>query len=88
MAEAQACGAPVIGLARGGACDIVVEGRTGWLIRHQRIAELRRAIRRACEEDLDVGTIRRNAERFSHLRFRDEIRAAVDDLVLSGTEQR
>ena len=45
MAEAQACGTPVIGLAAGGAYDIVEPDRTGWLLREQTIEELREAIR-------------------------------------------
>jgi glycosyltransferase involved in cell wall biosynthesis len=70
MAEAQACGTPVIGLARGGARDIVEPGVGGWLIESQEVIELRSAVRRAAIEELDPAPIRASAERFSFERFR------------------
>jgi glycosyltransferase involved in cell wall biosynthesis len=81
MAEAQACGTPVVAFAGGGALDIVEHGRTGWLVERQRADEFRGAIRRAAVEELDPGEIRRRTERFSHLRFRGEVRAAVERTV-------
>ena len=81
MAEAQACGAPVIGLARGGALDIVEPGVTGWLIETQRAEELRGAVERAAREDLDRDAIVANSERFSADRFRAEVRALVEECV-------
>jgi glycosyltransferase involved in cell wall biosynthesis len=77
MAEAQACGTPVIGLAAGGAPDIVEVGRSGWLLQDQSLEELRAAIRRAAVEDLDAQEIAAGAQRFSHERFRREIREAA-----------
>jgi glycosyltransferase involved in cell wall biosynthesis len=77
MAEAQACGTPVIAFAGGGALDIVSPGVTGWLLERQDINELRRAVRRATAESLDEGVIRRHAERFSAERFRAGMRAVV-----------
>ena len=41
MAEAQACGTPVVALARGGARDIVEHERTGWLVPEQRVELVR-----------------------------------------------
>ncbi|MHB8060883.1 MAG: glycosyltransferase, partial [Gaiellaceae bacterium] len=78
MAEAQACGAPVIGLARGGARDIVEPGVSGWLIESQDVAELRRAVRRAAREELDARAIRARAERFSSVRFRAAMGAIAE----------
>jgi glycosyltransferase involved in cell wall biosynthesis len=77
MAEAQACGTPVIGLAAGGATDIVEPGRTGWLLREQSVDELRAAVRRAASEELDSEEITRSAQRFSAARFRREIQEAA-----------
>jgi glycosyltransferase involved in cell wall biosynthesis len=77
MAEAQACGTPVIGLAAGGALDIVDPGRTGWLVEDQSVDALRAAIRRAAQEDLSSDVIAREAARFSPARFRREIDEAV-----------
>ena len=58
MAEAQACGTPVVALAAGGALDIVRPGETGWHIEGQSVDELRRAVERAATEDLDPAVIR------------------------------
>lgn len=81
MAEAQACGTPVISLDEGGARDIVEHGVTGWLLADASLDALRDALRRAAQERLDEQQIRERAERFSHLRFRREIRAAVEEML-------
>jgi glycosyltransferase involved in cell wall biosynthesis len=78
MAEAQACGTPVIGLAAGGAVDIVEHGRTGWLVEREDPELLREAVRVAAVEELDAEAIARRAQRFSAERFRTEIAAAVE----------
>lgn len=84
MAEAQACGTPVIGLARGGASDIVEPGAGGWLLESQDVGELRAAVRRAALEDLDQGPIRTSAERFSFDRFRSAMSEIVTGVVGEG----
>lgn len=81
MAEAQACGTPVIAYARGGAVDIVEDGETGWLIERQEVGELQRAVERAADEELDAAVIRRRAERFSSDRFRERMKSAVEEMV-------
>lgn len=81
MVEAQACGTPVIGLDRGGARDIVADGITGWLVDQPTVERVRAAIRRAATEHLDPAEIRRRAERFSDVRFRNEFTQAVDEMV-------
>lgn len=83
MAEAQACGTPVIGLGSGGAVDIVEPGRTGWLVADQSVSELRAAIRRAARERLDPETIAESAQRFSAARFREQLRVAAAECVES-----
>ena len=84
MAEAQACGTPVIAYRRGGAADIVDDGVTGFLIERQDVDELRRAVARSDSEVLDGATIRASAERFSADRFRREIRQAVEQMVAAA----
>ncbi|MGH2922240.1 MAG: glycosyltransferase [Gaiellaceae bacterium] len=81
MAEAQACGTPVVSLAAGGALDIVQPGESGWLLEGQSVEELRRAVERAATEELDSAEIRGSAERFSRERFQRELRATVEELV-------
>ena len=81
MAEAQACGTPVVAFARGGSADIVDDGETGWLIERQSVDELRRAIERAASEQLDPRAISERAQRFARARFRERIRAAVEEMV-------
>jgi len=83
MAEAQACGTPVIGLAAGGAVDIVEPGRTGWLVPEQSVDDVRNAVRRAAVEELDTDEIAKSAQRFSSARFRRQIQAAAAECVES-----
>jgi glycosyltransferase involved in cell wall biosynthesis len=80
MAEAQACGTPVIGYSRGGAVDIVVDGTTGLLIERQDVDHLRRAIRSPVLAELDAVEISSRAERFSAARFREEMTEEIDRL--------
>jgi glycosyltransferase involved in cell wall biosynthesis len=77
MAEAQACGTPVIGLASGGARDIVTDGTTGWLIQRQDIGELRRVVHRSVDTEISEDEVRKSAERFSEERFRDRMTEVV-----------
>lgn len=88
MGEAQACGTPVVAAAAGGALDIVRPGETGWHLEEQSVDELRRAVERAATEELDPAAIRANAERFAPERFRQELRAAVEELVAAGQRGR
>jgi glycosyltransferase involved in cell wall biosynthesis len=81
MAEAQACGTPVIGLDAGGAMDIVEDGRTGWLIPDRSTAALRAAILEAARAPLDHALIERSAQRFSRVRFREEMRETVETAI-------
>ncbi len=78
MAEAQACGLPVIGLRNGGAVDIVRDGATGWLIDAQTTGDVRDAVRRAAREELDAEEIRAGAERFSAASYRARMREVVE----------
>ncbi len=81
MAEAQACGTPVIALDRGGARDIVDAGETGWLLDAPTAEQVRAAVRLAAAVELDPVEIHRRAQRFAARRFREEIGAALEALV-------
>ena len=81
MAEAQACGTPVVGYASGGALDIVEEGVTGWLVARQRASDVRAAVERALREPLQPARVRESALRFSEAGFRTAMRQVVEDVV-------
>lgn len=83
LAEAQACGTPLIAFGRGGASDIVhalgkSEQPTGILFHAQTVAAVKGAVEQFEAESgrLQPEACRRNAERFSAERFRLEVAQA------------
>ena len=80
--EAQACGRPVIALARGGALETVTDD-TGLFFSEQTPASLAEAVRRfeAWEERFEPAAARANARRFGLERFCKELSAQVDALL-------
>lgn len=77
--EAQACGTPVIAYGKGGAAESVIDGETGLFFCAQTVDEIVSAVRRFNEAGsaLSAAAARRNAERFSPYRFREEFMQAV-----------
>ena len=79
--EAQACGRPVVALARGGALETVVANETGFLVDDPSAPAFAEAIARAVEMDtrgqFDTAAIRRHAERFSRERFSNQMAALI-----------
>lgn len=89
--EAQACGRPVIALARGGALETVVDGVTGVLVPSTDPADWACAIRRVQEavssgSGFEPAAIRQHAEQFSRERFLAAFGAQVQALVESPQE--
>jgi len=82
--EAQACGRPVVALARGGAVETIVPGATGILVDEPSPAAFADAIRSAMGRAFDSAAIRQHAERFSRTRFSDEFDAVVSDALQQG----
>ncbi len=85
LAEAQACGTPLIAFARGGARDIVrrfgtAEEPTGLLFEQQTVEAVVEAVRsfEANRHAITPQACRRNAGRFSVERFRRDVRGAFD----------
>ena len=76
-AEAQACGTPVIALNRGGAKEIVEDGKTGVLFNNQTVDDLIMAIRKFQIKEFDRKIIRESALRFSKNKFKKAILKAV-----------
>ncbi|CCF00120.1 putative glycosyltransferase protein (plasmid) [Sinorhizobium fredii HH103] len=84
LAEAQACGTPLIAFGRGGACDIVrpfgeIEDPTGILFGSQSVESLKEAVEdfERNESSITPQACRSNAERFSEERFDLAILKAV-----------
>ena len=74
MAEAQACGTPVIALGRGGAAEIV-RPDTGVLFDEQTPEAVRAAVEQFEARHFDCEHCRANALRFDRPRFREGLRA-------------
>lgn len=81
--EAQACGAPVVALAAGGALDTVIPGRTGALVSAESdiIEGLARTFTDVRDREWDHAAIREHAEQFSRPVFRARIRAHVETVL-------
>lgn len=77
--EAQACGTPVIAYGKGGILETVIPGETGFFFDEQSVEALVAAIN-SFENSipLDPEKIRRNAERFSKDRFKQEMKDFVE----------
>ena len=84
LAEALACGTPVIAFGRGGARDIVAEG-TGVLFDAQTPAAISAAVLRFEATPIAAEACRAAALRFTPALFCDRLRAAVD-AALAGAE--
>ena len=63
--EAQACGAPVVALGNGGACETVRHGVTGILADDDSVEAFAAALDECRRTPFDRGAIRANAEQFS-----------------------
>jgi glycosyltransferase involved in cell wall biosynthesis len=88
--EAQACGTPVIAFGSGGVCESVIgEGDgapTGVFFPDQSAASIVNAVDRfdLAHQMIEPSSCRRNAERFSPARFRQEFRDCVRGLQGEG----
>lgn len=79
--EAQACGCPVVALARGGARESVDDGVTGVLVETSAVDAFVDAIERVRRRRFDPSVIRARALRFSRPNFIRGIARAVDELL-------
>ena len=77
--ESLASGRPVLALARGGAPEIVEDGRTGVLFGDPTPEAVTDAVRRAESIAFDPMELRRSAERFDTSLFKQRMAAIVDE---------
>jgi glycosyltransferase involved in cell wall biosynthesis len=77
--EAQACGAPVVALGQGGACETVQHGTTGILAAEDSVEAFAAALDECRRTPFDRDVIRASAERFSRQRFLRDFPAVVAD---------
>jgi glycosyltransferase involved in cell wall biosynthesis len=82
--EALASGAPVVALAAGGAREIVRDGVDGALVAEPDPDAFTDAVLRVERRAWDPAELRASARRFDVPRFRDRIRAIVDDTHARG----
>jgi glycosyltransferase involved in cell wall biosynthesis len=78
--EAQACGTPVVALARGGALETVIDGVTGVLVAEPTPEAFAAGIVRAKQLPRDRAAIRAHAMKFDRAVFSREIRSAIESL--------
>ena len=78
LAEAQACGTPVIAFGKGGALETVVEGMTGLFFYEQSVPSLMEAVAEFESCTWNSRVCRRHAETFSAERFRQGFEAFVE----------
>jgi glycosyltransferase involved in cell wall biosynthesis len=76
--EAQACGTPVLALARGGALETVLDAETGLFFAEPGVQALRDALDRFEAMRFDPARLRRHAEGFSRERFRAAMGAEIE----------
>jgi len=82
--EALASGAPVVALAAGGAPEIVRDGIDGALVATADADAFADAVLRVEQRTWDTDELRRSARRFDVSRFRDRIRAIVEEAYARG----
>ena len=75
--EAQACGCPVIAFAQGGSLETVIDGESGLFFGQPKEESLAEALKRFEGMSFGEEACRRNAERFSARRFKDEMKTMI-----------
>jgi glycosyltransferase involved in cell wall biosynthesis len=86
--EAQACGRPVVALARGGAVETVIPGETGVLFDTPTVESLSAALHDLARGSFDPLRIRRHAERFSRDRHLQQMGALIDEAAAAPAGSR
>jgi len=77
--EAQACGRPVVALARGGALETVEDGQTGVFFSEPTVESLTAALQRARQTRFEPARARARAEQFSRTRCLRHLRQVIEE---------
>jgi len=77
--EAQACGRPVVAVARGGALETITPGETGILFDDLTPVSMASALEAVAAAQFDPERLRANAQRFSRERHVERMRAVIDE---------
>ena len=86
--EAQACGRPVVALARGGALETVTDGETGVLVDESTPEAFAAALDRLARTSFDTDRLRGHALRFSRERHIAHMKALIDETLAAPLGQR
>ena len=86
--EAQACGCPVVALARGGALETVIDGETGILFTDATPESLAAALERATATSFDRDRLRHHAEQFSAERHVCEMKRVIEETIAAPARTR
>ena len=86
--EAQACGRPVVALARGGALETVTDGESGVFFSEPTAESLADALQRVGTMSFDSSRIRSSAERFSKERHACAMQDVIDDTLAAPVGTR
>ncbi|MHB8652361.1 MAG: glycosyltransferase [Terriglobia bacterium] len=81
MAEALACGAPVLAFGKGGAVEIVQNSQTGILFEEQTVDSILDGLSKLEKIRFDPDKLHYSVLRFSHDRFVNEFSRLVDEIV-------
>jgi glycosyltransferase involved in cell wall biosynthesis len=79
--EVQACGGFVIGYAKGGVLETVIDGETGLFFKEPSAESLAEGILKFEKAALNLTDSRRNASRYSRERFKSQMRELIDRVV-------
>jgi glycosyltransferase involved in cell wall biosynthesis len=82
--EAQACGTPVIALGKGGSLETVLHGKTGILFPNQTVGSLMDAVDQFETYSFDPLIIRKHAESFGKVEFKDKFYNFIKDKAAVG----
>ncbi len=80
MCESQAAGRPVIAYGRGGACDIVIPGKTGILLEENTISAFAKVMSEFDTMSFVPGDCQQNASHFDQDKWISQIKERIDKL--------